>query len=424
MKKALVFVSLLLVLTPPVYSFQFSKAVGGALNDSRSFSLRVDVPPDYSAAWLVLTFASNKTCNALASYSVVQYHETVRNGNVSVMWTSADGGVYEGSFVIPLNGLRDEFDVYANISFPCRVKPLDYTLYFSVDLDRLGHLVVRTNRSVESSWVLDIVKSPRTVIHLNTSERLLGVRLRLYNYNGKLVYGIMNWSGGSRNFTVPVRRGWLWIPGWNATGRADMMLDVPPNTGIEARAYYFSERKPVNEDLLYKKGSIIHFILPLKGIVWDEGRVNVWFSGKGKILTFDFVTAKGSRVYVEGNKACAELYIPGRWMRKKSCVEIPESRVHGLHLMLSRSPDGRRYMDIQIDGVDIFKDFEVDSGMRLWYLGDSGENFNLISFDANLKRNPNYYVIPPDERKAELALFISTAALIVSIVLNLRRLRR
>ncbi|WP_461866109.1 hypothetical protein [Thermococcus sp.] len=422
MKRLVLSIILFLLLVQLSYSFQFSKTMGGKLNNSRTFSVHVNVPPEYDAIWLTLTFASNRTCNASLSYSIIQYQGTVERGNVSVKWVLTSKWGYIGKFVIPLDNLKGEFDVYANISFPCKVKPLDYTLYLSINLDRLRHLVVRTNRSIENAWILDIVKDTQPLIHFNTSGKLLGVRLRLYNYEGKKVYGIIKWEGGKRNFTVPVKKGWIWIPGENAKGKVDLMLNVPSNTGIEARAYYFSEIRPINEDLLYKKEGIIYFILPLKGITWDEGTIKVWFSGKGKILTFDFITGEDSRVYIDDNKACAELHIPGKW-RKKNCVEIPGNGIHELRLLLSRSPDGRRYLNMLVDDVYIFEDLEVDSGIRLWYLGGDG-NFSLISFDAGLKRNPDYYIVPSDERKKDIALGLSAVALIVSIVLNLRRLRR
>ncbi len=245
------------------------------------------------------------------------------------------------------------------------------------------------------------------------------MRLRLYNYRGEKVHGVIKWSGGRKNFTVPERKGWLWIPGENASGKVELMLNVPSNTGIEARAYYISEVKPVNTDLLYKKNDLIYFILPLRGVTWDQGTIKIWFSGKGKILTFDFISGKDSWVYIRDNKACAELHIPSKW-RKKSCVEIPANGIHDLRLSLSRSPDGRRYLDILVDDVYIVKSLEVDSGIRLWY---AGKGVDVLSFDASLRRNPNYYVVPSDERKTDIALALSAAALILYILLNLRRLR-
>ncbi|ALV62930.1 hypothetical protein ADU37_CDS12310 [Thermococcus sp. 2319x1] len=41
-----------------------------------------------------------------------------------------------------------------------------------------------------------------------------------------------------------------------------------------------------------------------------------------------------------------------------------------------------------------------------------------------MHRNPDYYVVPPDERKTDIALGISTLALVFAIALWIREKRK
>ena len=61
---------------------------------------------------------------------------------------------------------------------------------------------------------------------------------------------------------------------------------------------------------------------------------------------------------------------------------------------------------------------EVNSGMRLWYLGDKG--VDVLSFEANLRRNPRYYVVPPDYTRTNISLGASLLALVLSLICVLR----
>ncbi len=162
MRKAAVLMLLFLASALPAYSFQFSKVINGRLEGNNKFKIHVTVPPEYDAVWLKLEFASNKTCNASASYSVIQYHEVAKRGKVSIRWLSTPKQKHMGEFVIPLHSLRGEFDVYANVSVPCRSEPLRYLLHFSINLDRVRYLNVRTNQSIESAWIGYCEGSPST----------------------------------------------------------------------------------------------------------------------------------------------------------------------------------------------------------------------------------------------------------------------
>ncbi|WP_456451072.1 hypothetical protein [Palaeococcus sp. (in: euryarchaeotes)] len=414
--KAAVLILLFLASALPAYSFQFSKVIDGKLEGNRTFKIHVAVPPEYRIEWIRLLFNSSERCNASAFYRVVQYGEAVKEGNTSVRWSSGYGGKHVGEFVIPMRGIRDEFDVYVNVSFPCAAEPLIYMAYLTIDFGRLTHLEVKTNRSVDPQW--GDIRSPAGA-EFNISGKLLGIEAELYGYRGKQVHATLNWEDHGRNFTLESVNDRLWIPGENGTGKVKLTLDLPPGVFASATAYYLVQRKPVNEDLLIKRNGTVHFIYPLEGMMWDEGTLDVWFrlnSEDTEILAFDFGGEKVSKLYTKGDKFCVLVYPPYGW-RTKKCVLIPERRIHRLQLSMNRNPDGTRHLYIELDDMRILKK-EVNSGMRLWYLGDKG--VDVLSFEANLRRNPNYYVVPPDYTRTNISLGASLLALVLSLICVLR----
>lgn len=88
---------------------------------------------------------------------------------------------------------------------------------------------------------------------------------------------------------------------------------------------------------------------------------------------------------------------------------LGERNVHYLTLPLSRREDGTRYLWIEVD--DLAFSVDVNSGMRFLYIGSA---ISPLSFDASLRRNPSYYVVPPEQRRINFALGLSILALLFS----------
>lgn len=415
MRRLILCFMIFLLLIPSADAFERSKVIGGNFTNP----LYAEIPHEYRAEWVEFTFSSNETCNASPTYRVYQYGRIIKEGKAGVRWFRNKAVV-----TVPLE-LHDEFTVHLSPNFSCKAVPSEYRIFATIDFNRLTRLEVKTEKTVKIQWNGKPVKKLPLIMDFNIPGELLGIEAELYNYRGKLAPASLSWNSMRRNFTVPVVNGRIWIPGENAGGKIRLSLDIPSNVSVSATAYYLIRRRPVNDDLLFKDGNLLRFDYPLGAMMWDEGSIRAWFlwkGGNGRVLTFDFGNDRESSIYIKGDEVCAKLYTPYTG-RKKKCALFPEKKIHMLSLSLNRNPDGTRYLYIKLDGSITFE-MEVDSGIRLWYLGNTRGSFSLLSFDASLRRNPDYYVIPPDERKANIALGLSAVALIVSIILNIGRLRR
>ncbi|MCO6041300.1 hypothetical protein [Thermococcus alcaliphilus] len=377
--------------------------------------LHVEVSPSYRAEWVDFIFLSNESCNVSASYKVYQYGEVVKEGTAKIKWLK--GTLY---ITVPLE-LYDEFIVYLSPNFSCEVKPARYRVIAGLDLNKLRDISVRVGKAIELQWNGTVSKNSSSKLRFNASGRLLGIDVKLYNYKGKEVSGIVEWENGTRNFTVPVKDGWTWIPGEDIRGEVTLALNLPPGTGVSATAYYAREREQINGDLLIKdKENHTDLDYPFGAMLWDRGGIEAWFEakGEGNVLVFDFGNEKISRISIKRNEVCAELYTL-YYGKKKHCSLLPMKKIHNLKVSLIRIPDGRRLLQIKVDEV-VFSEM-VNSPIRFWYFGN---NISLISLDASLHRNPDYYVVPPNERKTNIALGISTLALVFGIALWIREKRK
>ncbi|WP_324735370.1 hypothetical protein VFC49_09525 [Thermococcus sp. SY098] len=401
---------LFLFLLPSAAAFERSKVIGGNFTNP----LHAEVPPEYRAEWVEFIFSSNETCNASAFYRVYQYGEVVKEGSAEVRWLKK-----EVSINVPLE-IYDEFTVHLVPNFSCNVVPKRYLMFAAVDFNRLTHLEVKTKQAVEVLWSGKAVKNAPLKIDFNIPGNLLGIEANLYGYKGKLVYAILSWDKVEKKFTIPAVNGKIWIPGENVSGRIELILDLPKGVFASSTAYYLTKRKPVNEDLLRNEENLVRFEYPLGGMIWDE----VWFkvvftvNGDGDVLVFDFGNTENSRISISKGKVCVNLYT--RYSgRKKECWPLGGRTVHSMIFSLNRREDGTRYLRIKVD--DLAFSTDVNSGIRLWYMGES---IISLSFDASLRRNPSYYVVPPEQRRIDLALGLSVLALslsTVSVFLVMRR---
>ncbi|GAB6102465.1 hypothetical protein JCM16138_16880 [Thermococcus atlanticus] len=409
MRRLVLCVILFLLLIPPADAFERSKLIVGNFTNP----IRAEIPHEYRAEWIEFIFSSNETCNASPTYRVYQHDRIVKEGRAELRWFGN-----RTTMTVPLE-LYDEFTLYLTPNFSCKAVPLEYRIFATIDFKRLTRLEVKTEKAVRTQWKGKPVKNLPLMINFNISGELLGIEAELYDYRGKLAQASLSWNGVTENFTVPVVDGRTWIPGKNASGKVLLGIDVSPNVFVSATAYYLIRRRPVNDDLLFKDGNLIRFDYPLGGMMWDEGTVGMWFrlnGGDSDVLAFDFGKEKVSKLYTDGDNLCVLIYPPYGW-RTKRCVLIPEKRIHNLQLSLIRNPDGTRHLHVLFDGMRIFEK-EVDSGIRLWYLG--GKGVDVLSFDASLRRNPDYYVVPSDERKTDIALGISLLAIALSLLCLLR----
>lgn len=274
---------------------------------------------------------------------------------------------------------------------------------------------------IELRWKGTASKNSSSKLRFNASGTLLGIEVKLYNYKGKEVSGILEWENGTKNFTVPVKEGWAWVPGGDINGEVALTLNIPPGTGVSATAYYAREREQINGDLLIKdERGYTYLDYPLGAMLWDGGDIEAWFEvkGEGEVLVFDFGNEKASRISIKRNEVCAELYTL-YYGKKKHCSLLPMKKIHNLKVSLIRVPDGRRFLQIKVDGATFSE--MVNSPVGFLYFGN---NISLISLDASLYRNPDYYVVLPSERKADIALGISTLALVLAIALWIREKRK
>ena len=85
-----------------------------------------------------------------------------------------------------------------------------------------------------------------------------------------------------------------------------------------------------------------------------------------------------------------------------------------------RIPNGERILEIWIDGENVFEE-KINSPIGFGYFGDA---ISLISLDASVHKNPDYYVVPPDNRKANIAIGISILALMLSVILWIHEKRK
>ncbi|ADT85183.1 hypothetical protein [Thermococcus barophilus] len=401
---------LFLFLLPSAAAFERSKVIGGNFTNP----LHAEVPPEYRAEWVEFIFDSNETCNASAFYRVYQYGEVVKEGSAEVRWLKN-----RVSITIPLE-IYDEFTVHLFPDFSCNATPERYMIFETIDFRRLTSLKVETERTVETLWKGKAIKASPLKMDFNIPGELLGVEAELYDYKGKFVYVTLSWDGFKKNLTLPVVNSRVWIPGQNASGKIRLILDLPRNVFVSATAYYLTKRKPVNEDLLRNEEKLIRFEYPLGGMIWDEVWLKMLFmvNGDGELIVFDFGNDKRSKMFISKGKVCVNLYT--RYSeRKKECWPLGERNVHYMIFALNRREDGTRYLRIKVD--DLAFSTDVNSGIRLWYLGSA---ISPLSFDASLRRNPSYYVVPPEQRRISFALGLSFLALslsTVSIFLVLRR---
>lgn len=385
------------------------------LDGNFSNPLYVVIPPNYRAEWVDFVFTTNGSCNASARYTVYQYGEIVREGSAKIKWLGKN--LYVN---VPLE-LYDHFTIRLFPNFSCEMMPEGYRLYATLDIKRLTDLTIKTEKAVEYQEKGGITRTPPLELVFNASGKLLGIDARLYKYSGKEVSGTLKWKEGSKNFTVPVKDGRIWIPGGDISGEVTLYLNLPPNASTIAVAYYINERKPINEDLLINRKNRTYFNFPFGGRVWDTAHIDAWFelADEGDILVFDFGNEKTSRIFVKDDNICVELHTL-YYGKKKECSILPQKRIHRLHLSLTRIPNGERTLTIWIDDESTFKE-KVNSPVRFWYFGNT---VSLLSLDAYVHRNPDYYIVPPDDKKADIAIGISILALMLSVILWIHEKRK
>lgn len=412
MKKFLSLIFILLLFYPAqVEGIERLKVIEGEFTNP----LHAEVPPEYRAEWVDFIFLSNESCNVSASYRVYRYGEVVKEGSAKIEWIG--GTLY---ITVPLK-LYDRFIVYLSPNFSCGVMPAGYRINAVLDPYRLRDLSVKVGNVIELQWKGTASKNSSSKLRFNASGTLLGIEVKLYNYKGKEVSGILEWENGTKNFTVPVKEGWAWVPGGDINGEVALTLNIPPGTGVSATAYYAREREQINGDLLIKdERGYTYLDYPLGAMLWDGGDIEAWFEvkGEGEVLVFDFGNEKASRISIKRNEVCAELYTL-YYGKKKHCSLLPMKKIHNLKVSLIRVPDGRRFLQIKVDGATFSE--MVNSPVGFLYFGN---NISLISLDASLYRNPDYYVVLPNERKADIALGISTLALVLAIALWIREKRK
>ncbi|HIH71939.1 MAG: Uncharacterized protein XD43_0320 [Thermococcales archaeon 44_46] len=412
MKKFLSLIFILLLFYPAqVEGIERLKVIEGEFTNP----LHAEVPPEYRAEWVDFIFLSNESCNVSASYRVYRYGEVVKEGSAKIEWIG--GTLY---ITVPLK-LYDRFIVYLSPNFSCEVMPAGYRINAVLDPYRLRDLSAKVGNVIELRWKGTASKNSSSKLRFNASGTLLGIEVKLYNYKGKEVSGILEWENGTKNFTVPVKEGWAWVPGGDINGEVALTLNIPPGTGVSATAYYAREREQINGDLLIKdERGYTYLDYPLGAMLWDGGDIEAWFEvkGEGEVLVFDFGNEKASRISIKRNEVCAELYTL-YYGKKKHCSLLPMKKIHNLKVSLIRVPDGRRFLQIKVDGATFSE--MVNSPVGFLYFGN---NISLISLDASLYRNPDYYVVLPSERKADIALGISTLALVLAIALWIREKRK
>ena len=402
---------IILIHVPPAEALDRAKLLDGNFSNP----LYVVIHPSYEAEWVDFVFTTNGSCNASARYVVYQYREVVREGSAKIKWLGKNLHVR-----VPLE-LYDQFTIYLFPNFSCEVTPQGYGLYATLDLERLTSLTFKTGEVVEYQEKWGRTRTPPLELVFNDSGKLLGIDAFLYEYSGKEVSGTLRWENGSKNFTVPVKDWWIWIPGGNISGEVALHLNLPPNASTIAVAYYINERKPINEDLLINRKNRTYFDFPFGGELWDTGHIDAWFelADEGDILVFDFGNEKTSRIFVKDNNICIELHTL-YYGKKKECFTFSQRRIHHLRLSLIRIPNGERTLVVRIDDKSTFEE-KVNSPVGFWYFGNT---VSLISLDTSVHKNPDYYVVPPDNRKANIAIGISILALMLSVILWIHEKRK
>ena len=404
--KTVIFSLLIVILihVPPAEALDRAKLLDGNFSNP----LHVVIPPNYRAEWLDFVFITNESCNASARYTVYQYGEIVREGSAKIKWLRKN--LYVN---VPLE-LYDHFTIYLFPNFSCEMMPEGYRIFATLDIERLTDLTIKTEKAVEYQEEGGITKTPPLELVFNASGKLLGIDARLYKYRGREVSGTLRWKNGSKNFTVPVKDGWIWVSGGNVSGEVTLCLNLPPNASTIAVAYYINEKEQINEDLLIDWKNRTQFDFPFGGRLWDTAHIDAWFElmSEGDILVFDFGNEKTSRIFVNDESICVELHTL-YYGKKKECFTFSQRRIHRLKLYLMRIPNGERTLRIWIDDESTFEE-KVNSPVRFWYFGNT---VSLISLDASVHRNPDYYVVPPDNRKANVAIGISILALMLSAIL-------
>ena len=412
--KMVIFLLLIIILihVPPAEALDRAKLLDGNFSNP----LYVAIPPNYRAEWVDFVFTTNGSCNASARYTVYQYGEIVRGGSAKIKWLGKN--LYVN---LPLE-LYDHFTIRLFPNFSCEMMPEGYRLYATLDIRRLTDLSIKTEKAVEYQEKGGITRTPPLELVFNASGKLLGIDARLYKYRGSEVSGTLRWKDGSKNFTVSVKDGWIWISGGNISEEVTLYLNLPPNASTIAVAYYLNEEEQINEDLLIKDWkNRTQFDFPFGGRLWDTGYIDAWFElmNEGDVLVFDFGNGKASRVFVKDNKACIELYTL-YYGKKKECFTFSQRRIHRLKVYLMRIPNGERILEIWIDGENVFEE-KINSPIGFGYFGDA---ISLISLDASVHKNPDYYVVPPDNRKANIAIGISILALMLSVILWIHEKRK
>ncbi|ALV62929.1 hypothetical protein ADU37_CDS12300 [Thermococcus sp. 2319x1] len=140
-----------------------------------------------------------ESCNASASYRVYQYGEVVKEGTAKIKWLK--GTLY---ITVPLE-LYDEFIVYLSPNFSCEVKPVEYRVIAGLNLNKLRDISVKVGKAIELQWNGTVSKNSSSKLRFNASGRLLGIDVKLYNYRGKEVSGILEWGNS---------KGWLDMDTW------------------------------------------------------------------------------------------------------------------------------------------------------------------------------------------------------------------